>query len=120
MKVQAHRSLKIPERFIFVSILVLGIFAHEVFVYKFKLQFLSRDISRTIANIAIIFSATQTHIKTITFEKFYCCRDAPVNCLLQFFCHYFSDCCSYFSTLRFLFTLLIFFIVTIYWSSKFC
>ena len=42
MKVQAHRSLKIPERFIFVSVLVLGIFAHEVFVYKFKLQFLSK------------------------------------------------------------------------------
>ena len=28
-------------------------------------------------------------------------RDAPVCCLLQFFCYYFYNCCSYFSTFNF-------------------
>ena len=33
---------KIPERFIFVSILVLEIFPYEAFVYKFQIQLLSK------------------------------------------------------------------------------
>ena len=69
------------------------------------------DISRTIANIAIIFSAIYISIKTITFEKFHCCGDAPVNCLLQFFCFYFYNFCSYFVTLNFLFTFLVSFLL---------
>ena len=71
-------------------------------------------------NIGIIFSAIHIHIRKTTCEKFHCCGDAPVNCIKQFFCHYFYNCCSRFSTLDFLFTLLTSFIVTIYLSSDSC
>ena len=35
-------------------------------------------------NITIIFSAIHIHIKTISYESFYCCGDAAIYCLLQF------------------------------------
>ena len=94
-------------------------------VCKFKIQVLSkwqisgRDISRTIAYITIIFSAIHIHIKAITFGKSHCCGVAPVYCFLPFFCYYFYNCSSYFSTGNFLFTFLISFIVTIYLPSNF-
>ena len=106
--------------------LSLEIFPYEAFVYKFKTQFLSKwwisglVISRTTENIAIIFSVTQIHIKTITFEKSHCCGDAPVNGLRQFFCHYFYSCFSYFSTFSFLFMVLISFVVNIYICRLIC
>ena len=80
---------------------------------------MDRDISRTIVNNVIIFSTTQIYKKTVTFKKFHCCGDAPANCFLQYFCHYFYNCCSYFSSRIILFTLMISFIVTIYLSLIF-
>ena len=71
-------------------------------------------------NISIIFWAIHISIKTITFKKFQCCRDAPVNCLVQLFCHYFYNCCYYFSTLTLIFTLLISLVVILYLLSNFC
>ena len=106
--------------------LALEIFPYYDFVWKFKIQSLikwkisGRNISRTIVNITIIFSAIHIHIKAITFKNCHCCRNAPVNCLPQFFCYYFYNCCSYFSTFNFIFTFLISFIVTIYFPSNFC
>ena len=59
------------------------------------------DTSKTIANSTTIFLAIHIHIKTITFDKFYCYGAAPVFCLLQFFSYYFYNCCSYFYALKF-------------------
>ena len=70
--------VKILERFIFVSTLVLEIFLFEAFLLKFKIQFLSKwlvsagDIPKTTANIAIMFTGIHIYIKTITFKKFNC------------------------------------------------
>ena len=76
-------------------------------------------ISKTIANLTILLLVIHIPIKTITFEKFHCCGDALVYCLLQFFCYYFYNCCSYFLHLICFFTFLMSFIVTIYLKSNF-